>query len=222
MAHLLASLEPFLLTALPSPERVWLAEALSHEDPACLSADFTLAKRGVGEAVLADQSAPGWSRGPESAWLLAGAPADELARVAILARATESATDPEELVREWYRLGDIREKRSVLRALPLLPHPSRFAEVGIAACRTSVQTVFEGICCENPYAAEHFPDAAFEQMVLKAFFTQVRVARIVGLSHRRSQRLARLAQDYARERRAAGRAVPSDLDSVLISHGGRQ
>jgi hypothetical protein len=37
----------------------------------------------------------------------------------------------------------------------------------------------------------------------------------VGLERRKSDELRRMAADYASERRAAGRAVPNDLDLVL-------
>ena len=48
-------------------------------------------------------------------------------------------------------------------------------------------------------------------MVLKALFVGVAVDRIVGLDGRLTPELARMAADYASERRAAGRSVPSDI-----------
>jgi hypothetical protein len=48
-------------------------------------------------------------------------------------------------------------------------------------------------------------------MVLKALFNGVALARIAGLGARANASLARMATDYAAERRAAGRSVPSDL-----------
>jgi hypothetical protein len=77
-----------------------------------------------------------------------------------------------------------------------------------------VQSVFEAIACENAYPARHFPDQNFNKLVLKAFFTGVGVARIVGLGGRRTAELRRMAEDYASERRAAGRSVPPDLGLV--------
>jgi hypothetical protein len=59
-----------------------------------------------------------------------------------------------------------------------------------------------------------FPEHNFNQLVLKAFFTGVAVARIEGLAARRSPELTRMALAYASERRAAGRSVPADLDLV--------
>ena len=83
------------------------------------------------------------------------------------------------------------------------------------ACRSSVQSVFDAICCENPYPALHFPDLAFNQMVLKALFTGVALERIHRLSERKNAELARMAAGYASERTAAGRSVPGDIGRVL-------
>jgi hypothetical protein len=115
---------------------------------------------------------------------------------------------------QQFRTGDNAERAALLHSLPLLPEPQRFLELAIDACRSHVQHVFEAIACENPYPARFFPEANFNQLVLKAFFTGVAVSRIEGLPGRRTAELARMAHAYASERRAAGRSVPADLDFV--------
>jgi hypothetical protein len=75
--------------------------------------------------------------------------------------------------------------------------------------------VFEAIAHDNPYPAAYFPDAAFDQLVLKAIFLGVPVDRIVGLGERVTEVTARMARDYADERRAAGRDVPDDVGKIL-------
>jgi hypothetical protein len=142
---------------------------------------------------------------------------DSMARAALLVEAL--AAWPSErhvaLVRELYLKGDEREQAAVLRALPLLPIAARFLEIAIDGCRTNVRDIFEAIACENSYPAAHFPEAAFNQLVLKAFFLGVPVSRIVGLDRRRTPELGRMAADYASERRAAGRTVPADIDLAM-------
>ena len=86
------------------------------------------------------------------------------------------------------------------------------AEHGYAVFSIDYRLMRDG---ENRYPAAHFADANFNQLVIKAFFTGVAVDRIVGLERRKSDELRRMAADYASERRAAGRAVPNDLDLVL-------
>ena len=136
--------------------------------------------------------------------------ADEVARAALLVRGAASVS-PEEL----YDRGDNRERQAVLRALPLLADGERFLPLAIEACRTNVLTIFEAIACENDYPQRLFPEPNWNQMVLKAAFNGVALARIVGLDARKNAELARMATDFAAERRAAGRPVPADLPGIM-------
>ena len=145
-----------------------------------------------------------------------GWPLSAVARAALCGRICELLPAHEQLTLlvKQFRTGDNAEREALLHTLPLLPEPQRFVELAIDACRSHVQTVFEAIACENPYPARFFPEANFNQLVLKAFFTGVAVRRIEGLPERRTAELARMALAYASERRAAGRSVPPDLDLV--------
>ena len=145
---------------------------------------------------------------------------DEIARVALLRAAVTGAEDPHAVARRLYVGGDSRERAAVLRALPLLPEPLTYLPLATEGCRTNVGGVFEAIACENAYPARWFPDLAFRQMVLKAIFTGVRIARIEGLRGRTSDELRRMARDYASERIAAGRPVPDDVHELLASAPG--
>jgi hypothetical protein len=201
-----------LVAARPSVAR-WLAEATSRADVDALAAAFTGAARHVGRDPLVLDAADEHALAAAGvAWPLAWS-TDELARVALLGRAGERLADDEfiALVERAYRHGDNRERQALLRALPFLPAPARFCRLAIDACRTHVQPIFEAIACENPYPATHFADLAFNQMALKAAFLGVALARIVALASRRTDELRRMADDFAAERRAAGRPVPPDL-----------
>jgi hypothetical protein len=144
-------------------------------------------------------------------------PLDQLARVALLRAAAEAlpAAERAPFVRQVYLRGDYREQAAVLRALPLLPAAADHLALAIDACRTNVIDVFEAIACENPYPAAHFPELNFNQLVIKAVFLGLAVARIAGLDRRNNSELRRIARDFAAERRAAGRTVPGDLDLIL-------
>lgn len=137
--------------------------------------------------------------------------------ILLLARATGSP-DPGEFVAAaiaCYEHGDSSEQQSWLRSTALLPEPERLLPVVIDACRTNILPLFEAVTCENPYPARHFHERNFNQMVLKALFNRVALSRIVGLGARRNHDLTRMAADYASERRAAGRTVPSDIGLAL-------
>jgi hypothetical protein len=149
---------------------------------------------------------------PPAGWGL-----DECGRGALLLKALEPmpATDRRGLAAELYHRGEVRERQALLRVLFYLPDPEAFRELAVEACRTSVESVFRAIACDNPYPAAHFEERSFNQMVLKAVFVGAPLDRVYALARRLNSDLARMAEDYAAERRAAGRAVPDDLDLIL-------
>lgn len=226
-------LEEALMSTVAEPARSWLSRALSKAETGAWQAPFALMTR-----KLPRQAVEGLAIEP--AWLADGATLAELGRVAVLIRMAtagavgsgalqghggtpgetlESAGDSSVMttLSECYRLGDNAEKRAVLRTLPLLLGglpPDPLVELAIAACRTNVTTVFEAICCSNPLPAARFPQHNFNQMVLKAVFVEVALDRIIGLQDRLNDDLARMATDFADERRAAGRTVPADIALV--------
>ena len=223
----LEALRALLESHLSDPARTWFARAATeldiHFDAPRFFAAFAAAGRHLGgDARALTISGSETLRDLPRELHLRGWTLDELARASLLARAVgalpPSAAD--ELVSECFLRGDSRERQAVLRTLPLLPEPRRFLSLAIEACRSSVQPVFEAISCENPYPARHFPQPAFNQMVLKAVFTGVALGRIAGLESRLDRDLARMAADYAQERRAAGRSVPPDLDLLMSGAGG--
>ena len=110
-----------------------------------------------------------------------------------------------------YEQGDASEQQSWLKGAALLPEPERFLWRMIDACRTNIVPNFEAVACENVYPARYFPEANFNQLVLKALFNGIALARIAGLPQRANPELARMAADYAAERRAANRSVPADI-----------
>jgi hypothetical protein len=114
-----------------------------------------------------------------------------------------------------YEQGDAREQQSWLRAAPFLPGAERFLPLVVDACRTNILPLFESVACENAYPSRHFPERNFNQLVLKALFNGVALARIVGLAARANPELARMASDYADERRAAGRSIPRDIELAM-------
>jgi hypothetical protein len=141
---------------------------------------------------------------------------DAARAVLLLTRADAVAPEPFfEAAVTCYEQGDAGEQRSWLRAVALLPEPHRFLAIVIDACRTNIVPNFEAVACENPYPTRHFPDGNFNQLVMKAMFNGIRLERIMGLSARTNPELARMAADFAAERRAAGRPVPIDIGMAL-------
>jgi hypothetical protein len=61
--------------------------------------------------------------------------------------------------------------------------------------------------CDNPYPSEQLDPPAWNQLVLKAIFTEKPLLRIIGLRARANASLAKSISDFAHERWAAHRSV---------------
>lgn len=144
--------------------------------------------------------------------------AADAARVALLRRRLAGMADDDaaRLVERHVRTGDNAEREAVLKGLMALPGPGRFLATAVDACRAAVLTTFTAVTCDNAYPARHFPAPAFRAMVVKALHLGVPLARIHGLAARRDAELARMGEDYASERRLAGRPVAPDLSLIAI------
>ena len=218
-----------VVRAQASPSaRDWLASAIATAraplNRTSFAGAFALAARQVGRSAP-DQTTRemAWVERAGLRWPVAPWGLDGLVRSGLLLYAAAGLAPGEldALVEDCFLHGDTRERQAVLRTLPLLPDPARFVPLGVEACRTSVEPVFEAIACENPFPARHFPESSFNQMVLKAIFIGVRVGRILGVEGRMTPELRRMAADYASERRAAGRSVPDDVAYLLGENGSR-
>jgi hypothetical protein len=212
-----AVLLDLLAAAVPAGGRAWVAALTDAGAPARFTSDFAAATRRAGSGPLAlDAGGVACLRGVGLDWPVDEWTMDDLARVAMLVNAAERLAPDAfaALVADCHAHGDLEERRAVLRALPLLPDAGRFVALAVDACRTNVRSLFEAIACDNPFPAAHFPEPAFNQMVLKTVFQGVPLARLVGLGARSGAELRRMARDYARERRAAGRPVSADLRAL--------
>ena len=151
----------------------------------------------------AQASRPGWD--PRD-WTR-----DQAARVRLL---LESTADGELLARRLDTLcsaADVGELVAFYRGLPLYPDPARHVLRAAEGVRSNMRVVFEAVAHRNPYPAEQFAQAAWNQMVLKALFVGTRLDLIAGLDTRANPALARMLTDYAHERWAASRAVSPEL-----------
>jgi hypothetical protein len=201
-----ARLQSLLRARIDAPAMQWLDDAMSSQSHDELCRAYTAAPKHVGRAPIGVAEYGGWT-------------ADDAARCVLLLGVAERL-EPQVFAAaaiECFERGDSREQQSWLRGLSLMPQPERFRAIAVDACRTNIVPLFESIACENPYPARFFPELNFNQLVLKAMFNDIALARIVGLRERSNAELTRMAADYAAERRAAGRSVPSDL-ALAMQH----
>jgi hypothetical protein len=112
-------------------------------------------------------------------------------------------------------IGELTEQVACLKGFAVFPAPERLLVRGRAAVRSSVQPIFEAIACQNPYPADHFDDASYNQMVVKCVFSGISIDTVVGLNERRNDDLVRMMGDLVSERLAAGRTIPDQVHRWL-------
>jgi len=155
------------------------------------------------ELQLAANSVKGWN--PE-AWSLL-----EAVRVSlVLSRPDLLSAEFGDTFNRWFTYADEGESCAYYRALAVMPDPQRFVWRAAEGCRTNMRTVFMAVACDSAYPATCFDEVAWNQMLVKAIFTETPLTRIYGLDQRLSSTLAIMVLDYMDERRSAGRSVPVD------------
>ncbi|MFI5708791.1 EboA domain-containing protein [Kribbella sp. NPDC051620] len=177
---------------LPVAARVWLAGA--RQQP--LATSFPAAARKVGHGRLS----PAWTADQAvRALLLIGAPADEVLAV--------------------YRYGDTAEKLAVLHALSVADVADALQDQAIPIVEDALRTNDQRLVAAalGPYATRYLSQHAFRHAVLKCVFANIPLAVVDGLPKRVDPELIRMMTDFAAERSAAGRAIPTDLEAYLNS-----
>lgn len=196
-APVIDDLRTRLEAALDGAARAWLDQATAE----------AAAHRGRPE----QKQPPVWELRFAEAGRRCGQDHADAARVLLL-HAAEA--DPATLTRV-YEQGTAAERRAVLHALPhLVQGPQALPLVEDALRTNDTRLVAAAV---GPYAARHLAPHDWRHAVLKCLFTGVPVDAVAGLDRRAraDAELARMLGDYAGERTAAGRTVPSDLHRVL-------
>jgi hypothetical protein len=120
------------------------------------------------------------------------------------------ATDQQKYIRTIENLfptAEMSEQVALYSALPVLAYPESWRGRCAEGIRSNIADVLESIMCNNPYPSENLDEPAWNQLVLKAIFTEKPINKIVNLDARANQHLADTLSDYAHERWAAHRTV---------------
>lgn len=114
-------------------------------------------------------------------------------------------------VEQLFSGAEMNELVALYSSLPLLQYPENWVFRCTEGIRSNIGFVLEAVICNNPYPAEQLPDAAWNQLVMKAFFTEKPIHTITGIDRRANRELSQILWDYANERWAAGRTVNPQL-----------
>ncbi len=137
---------------------------------------------------------------------------DRLARIWLLMHIDASDKDKYfRSIENLFLAGEMNELIALYSALPVLEYPELWKMRCAEGIRNNIGDVLQSIMCNNPYPSENLDEAAWNQLVLKAFFTNKPVEQIIGLDKRANSTLADTLSDFAHERWAAKRPVPIQL-----------
>lgn len=110
---------------------------------------------------------------------------------------------------------EVNELVALYKSLELLAYPEQWITRCEEGIRSNIGSVLEAIMYNNNYPAVYLKEAAWNQMILKAFFTDKDVRQIRGLEQRMNPRLKTALEDYVQERTAAGRSVNPEIYKLM-------
>jgi len=114
-------------------------------------------------------------------------------------------------INSLFAAAEMNEQIALYSALPLYTYPEEWISRCEEGIRSNIGTVLEAIMYHNPYPAKFLSQSAWNQLVLKAFFTEKDVSLIVGLNERVNEALIATLEDYIQERLAANRTVAPEI-----------
>ncbi len=188
---------------------IWLDEKLGSTDPSVINTAFSLMPRKTGKEpiqLLVSQSEV--INGIKPGYMIADWTADRLGRICLLMHIDPSDRDKYfKTVENLFLAAEMAEQVALYSALPVLAYPEIWTMRCADGIRSNIANVLEAIMYENPYPAAYLEERAWNQLVMKAFFTDKNVNRIYGFDERANSELTLILSDYAHERWAAGRSV---------------
>jgi hypothetical protein len=180
---------------------------LDEERP--LNNAFAITPRKTGKGVIAvtdeqadklDAIAPGFT---VNGWTI-----DRLVRVHIILQADKGDKEVYfRAIENLFLAAEMGELVALYSALPVLPYPEMWVKRCSEGIRSNIGDVLAAIMYSNPYPAKYLDQSAWNQLILKAFFTDKDINKITGVDERANKDLAYIISDYAHERWAAGREL---------------
>jgi len=137
---------------------------------------------------------------------------DKLCRVWLLMQIPEG--DKETYLRKingLFATAEMNEQVALYAALPFYCYPEEWIARCEEGIRSNIGTVLEAIMYHNPYPAKFLSTPSWNQLVLKAFFTEKDVSKIYRLYERVNPALSETLLDYVQERLAAHRTVAPEI-----------
>ena len=113
---------------------------------------------------------------------------------------------------------EINELLAIFRGFALFPHPEALEPKAREAIRSTMRPVYEAMSHRNPYPFEFFDEAAWNQMIVKAFFLDSSIWQIQGVDDRYNADLSVILISLVQERWAAGRFIAPEIWRCAVPH----
>lgn len=217
LKHLQQSIASYLQTHLNAAAWQWLSQRVdairANTNPQALVTAFAQASRKVNVFIIADEL-------PENPVNLqiTGWNSVCLVRVFLLMQVNSDDRDSYlQQLGNLFRYADMDESVALYAALPVLAWPEAWVHQCTEGLRSNIGYVHDAIMQNNPWPARYLPNSAWNQLVLKAFFNEKDMSRVIGLQARNNQDLVLALTDYRAERLAAGRAVHPVNDQLIAA-----
>jgi hypothetical protein len=114
-------------------------------------------------------------------------------------------------LRNLFKTAEMNELVALYSALIGYDYAEDWQKQCSEGIRSNIGFVLEAIMYNNPYPYKYLNEQAWNQLVMKAFFTEKDVKRIIGLDERANKELATILTDWANERWAAHREINPQL-----------
>lgn len=191
----------------------WLNEKFLAPETLAVNSAFAMMPRKTGKMPLTistelrdeiEKLKPGFT--------LEGWTIDRLGRLCLLLQLDIS--DKEKYIKTIENLflaAEVHELVALYSSLPLFAWPELWKMRCAEGIRSNIGLVLEAIMYKNPYPFNYLDEKAWNQLILKAFFTDKDLNRIPGIDERANAELAATLVDYAHERWAAFRKINPHL-----------
>ena len=187
----------------------WLSENLSSDDPRQINTAFAVMPRKTGKTIVQisqdmikkiDHVKPGFTI---ENWTL-----DKLGRLCLLLHLDPSDQKKYfKTIENLFLAAEVSELVALYSFLPVFAGPDLWKLRCAEGIRSNIGLVLEAIMYHNPYPEKYLDEKAWNQLILKAFFTDKDINQIPGIDERSNSELALTLKDYAYERWAAGRKI---------------
>ncbi|MVZ62278.1 EboA domain-containing protein [Sphingobacterium humi] len=131
----------------------------------------------------------------------------KLARVWLLGLLHDEKEAYQQFIDKLFEYADMQELEALYAALPLLDYPELWVERCKEGIRNNIGTVQQAVIEHNTFSSSQLEEEAWNQMILKAFFTGKNILNIHGLFERNNPALAAAIVDYIYERDSAKRDI---------------